>query len=91
MCSAVLGPPPDRSNAGGPNVFDSIVGKATNSTPPDDNSPSPGDSSAGHRITLYRNGFTVDNGPLRGSLRFSGRSRNRNSFEGLINGFLVQY
>ena len=71
MCSAVLGPPPDRSarlpNAGGPSVFDSIVGKATNSSPPDDNSPLPSESTAGHRITLYRNGFTVDNGPLRGS------------------------
>ena len=73
--TAVLGPPPDRSarlpNAGGPSVFDSIVGKATNATSPhpDDSVPSPAEhaaGSSGHRITLYRNGFTVDNGPLRG-------------------------
>lgn len=55
---SVLGPPPNNP----PGVFDSIVQRAKE----DNNDSSTSDSNEAHRhITLYRNGFTVDDGPLR--------------------------
>ena len=62
---AVLGPPPSSSNRGGAGVFDNIVQRASN---PSDGSSTPPPLSEGsnhRRITMYRNGFTVDDGPLR--------------------------
>ncbi len=63
---AVLGPPPSSSSArGGAGVFDSIVQRASN--PGEDTGSLPPIDSEGNsrRITMYRNGFTVDDGPLR--------------------------
>lgn len=64
---AVLGPPPSSSNrnlAGG--VFDKIVQQASNPNE-EEKGPLPISEGEGNsrRITLYRNGFTVDDGPLR--------------------------
>ena len=54
----VLGPPPNNA----PGVFDSLVQRAKD----DGVSSTTSDDDEGHRhITLYRNGFTVDDGPLR--------------------------
>eukprot|EP00598_Pedospumella_elongata_P002622 CAMPEP_0184968278 /NCGR_PEP_ID=MMETSP1098-20130426/1377_1 /TAXON_ID=89044 /ORGANISM="Spumella elongata, Strain CCAP 955/1" /LENGTH=273 /DNA_ID=CAMNT_0027489861 /DNA_START=53 /DNA_END=874 /DNA_ORIENTATION=+ len=63
---AVLGPPPSSSSArGGAGVFDSIVQRASN--PGEDTGSLPPIDAEGNsrRITMYRNGFTVDDGPLR--------------------------
>lgn len=62
---AVLGPPPSSSNRGAAGVFDNIVQRASN--PGEDGGAlPPADSDANsRRITMYRNGFTVDDGPLR--------------------------
>lgn len=71
---SVLGPPPSSSRAGGgASVFDSIVSKAQNpgaaggsAHEDDDEDDRPvGGVPNGRKITLYRNGFTVDDGPLR--------------------------
>lgn len=61
---AVLGPPPSSSAArGGAGVFDNIVQRASNPSE-DTRSPISGEDNC-RRITMYRNGFTVDDGPLR--------------------------
>lgn len=67
---AVVGPPngSGRPNLGGANrgsIFDSLVQRATQDAQEDDGE---GPRQLGEnniRITLYRNGFTVDDGPLR--------------------------
>lgn len=63
---AVLGPPPSSSaGRGGAGLFDNIVQRASN--PAEDAGALPPIDSEGNsrRITMYRNGFTVDDGPLR--------------------------
>jgi hypothetical protein len=60
---AVLGPPPSSSNRGPAGVFDNIVQRASNPSQAEENL---GAGEAGRRlVTMYRNGFTVDDGPLR--------------------------
>lgn len=59
---AVVGPPDGRRPTG--NIFDSIVQRAAQTEP--SSSTSSGTAGGGEfRITLYRNGFTVNDGPLR--------------------------
>lgn len=60
---AVLGPPSDPRRPGG-SMFDAVVNRATQagSSEPSSNS---NDPSLQYRISMYRNGFTVNNGPLR--------------------------
>lgn len=67
---AVLGPPPNRpqdrsGNANGASVFDSIVGLASNQQPGDAAGDSQPREQLSRKITMYRNGFRVDDGPLR--------------------------
>jgi UBX domain-containing protein 1 len=57
---AVVGPPTNRGP--GPRAFDGIVQKASEAQ--QDGGVPPTDSNR-RIITLYRNGFTVDDGPLR--------------------------
>lgn len=70
---AVVGPPSDPRQPGGRpmpagsgnNLFDAVVGRATqaDNLPPSSAAPSaPGSE---YRITIYRNGFIVNDGPLR--------------------------
>lgn len=62
----MLGPPRSSSAArGGAGVFDNIVQRASN--PDEDAASLPPVDAEGNsrRITMYRNGFTVDDGPLR--------------------------
>ena len=64
---AVLGPPPARGAPGarGPpsaNIFDRLHEAAVQNVSSPDES---GSIDTGRRITMYRNGFTVDDGPLR--------------------------
>ena len=56
---AVFGPPP--SNGSPPGAFDNIVQRASNPSEPREGAP----VGPGRVVTMYRNGFTVDDGPLR--------------------------
>lgn len=58
---AVVGPPGDRGT--GPGLFENIVQRA--SDPRQTEGAPMGENSVRRVITMYRNGFTVDDGPLR--------------------------
>jgi len=72
---AVVGPPPSRSSSsaarvggsgGAPSVFDNIVGLASNqSEPPLETGNGSAKGISSRKISMYRNGFTVDDGELR--------------------------
>lgn len=62
---AVLGPPPSSSARGGAGVFDNIVQRASNPSEDAESLPPIDSDGNSRRITMYRNGFTVDDGPLR--------------------------
>jgi hypothetical protein len=66
---AVLGPPGGANGRGsrpaGPpsaNIFDRLHEAAVASS---EEAPAEGEAPPGRRITMYRNGFTIDDGPLR--------------------------
>eukprot|EP01038_Epipyxis_sp_PR26KG_P006916 gene6916-9469_t len=63
---SVLGPPPNREG-GPPTAFDELIQKASSSQEGQaDDSSSASDGEVNKRtITMYQNGFTVDDGPLR--------------------------
>jgi hypothetical protein len=58
---AVEGPPPDRTGRGA-NVFDNLVDRASNQNGAESND---SEVNTKAQITLYRNGFVVNDGPLR--------------------------
>lgn len=58
---AVEGPPSSNTNS---NIFDSLVKRASNAEDSSDSKEMEGNNNHSH-ITMYNNGFTVDNGPLR--------------------------
>lgn len=63
---AVLGPPSSSNRGGGPaGVFDNIVQRASNPNTESGSAPPINAEGNSRRITMYRNGFTVDDGPLR--------------------------
>lgn len=63
---AVLGPPPTSSaRGGGAGFFDNIVQRASNPNEDADALPPVDADGNSRRITMYRNGFTIDDGPLR--------------------------
>jgi len=72
---AVVGPPPNRSSSsaariggsgGPPSVFDNIVGLASHqSEPPSETGSGSSKETTSRKISMYRNGFTVDDGEFR--------------------------